>query len=126
MFRSRVKEARLRAGMTPVEAAQALGKPQSFIAKCEAGERRLHCVELQESLDIRRVPLSFFEMQSMTCLLLLLAFTARQKRPTVGTYFPLTSKCVTRSRSARSIAHIQLTSTLASSIKHFSSLWRFS
>lgn len=37
--------ARRRAGLTQAQVAQALGKPQSFVSKCESGERRVDIVE---------------------------------------------------------------------------------
>jgi transcriptional regulator with XRE-family HTH domain len=41
-----LKESRRGAGLTQLEAARLLGKPQSFISKCESGERRVDVVEL--------------------------------------------------------------------------------
>jgi transcriptional regulator with XRE-family HTH domain len=38
-------EARKKAGLTQVEVAERLGKPQSFVAKYEGGERRLDVIE---------------------------------------------------------------------------------
>ena len=43
---TRLRAARLDAGMTQVEAARAVQRPQSFISKCESGERRVDPVEL--------------------------------------------------------------------------------
>lgn len=40
-----LRSARLEKGMTQATLAQALGKPQSFIAKVENGERRLDVIE---------------------------------------------------------------------------------
>jgi transcriptional regulator with XRE-family HTH domain len=60
-FRLRLKEARLQAGLTQVQAAQALEQPQSFLSKCESGERRVDFVELQAFARLYDVPLSFFE-----------------------------------------------------------------
>ena len=40
-FRQRLKRARQEAGLTQVEAAAGLRKPQSFVSKSEAGERRV-------------------------------------------------------------------------------------
>ncbi len=42
----RLRAAREAAGLTQAEAAQALGRPQSFVSKCESGERRIDVVEL--------------------------------------------------------------------------------
>ena len=39
-------EARKKSGLTQAEVADRLGKPQSFVAKIEAGERRIDVVEL--------------------------------------------------------------------------------
>lgn len=43
-----LKAARLAAQLTQVEAAHALRKPQSYVSKCESGERRVDVVELAE------------------------------------------------------------------------------
>jgi len=40
-----LREARLKQGITQEKLAQAFGRPQSFIAKVENGERRLDVVE---------------------------------------------------------------------------------
>ena len=45
-FLHRLKEARNVAGLTQHEAAKRLHKPQSFVSKCESGERRVDFVEL--------------------------------------------------------------------------------
>ncbi len=39
-------EARRRAGLTQAEVAERLGKPQSYVAKVEGGERRLDTLEM--------------------------------------------------------------------------------
>jgi len=56
-----LKEARLQAGLTQVQAAQALEQPQSFLSKCESGERRVHFVELQTLARLYGVPIGYFE-----------------------------------------------------------------
>lgn len=45
---SRIKEARLGRCMTQDQLASALGRPQSFVAKIEVGERKLSVLELLE------------------------------------------------------------------------------
>jgi transcriptional regulator with XRE-family HTH domain len=46
-FLVRLRQARLAAGMTQVDVAKALDKPQSYVSKCETGERRVDVTELQ-------------------------------------------------------------------------------
>jgi transcriptional regulator with XRE-family HTH domain len=60
-FRSRLKEARNRAGLTQVDVAKLLRRPQSFVSKCESGERRVDYLELKEFARVYKVPISFFE-----------------------------------------------------------------
>lgn len=57
---TRLRAARLDAGMTQVEAARAVQRPQSFISKCESGERRVDPVELLELAAIYGRPLGYF------------------------------------------------------------------
>lgn len=40
-----LRDARIKKGITQVKLAEALGRPQSFIAKLENGERKLDVVE---------------------------------------------------------------------------------
>ena len=47
-FCALLRETREQAGMTQTELAKRLGKPQSFVAKFEGGERRLDVVEFLE------------------------------------------------------------------------------
>ena len=44
-FAARIVELRKEAGLTQVELAQRLGRPQSYVSKYERGERRLDVVE---------------------------------------------------------------------------------
>jgi transcriptional regulator with XRE-family HTH domain len=55
-----LREARVAAGLTQAAAATRLGKPQSFISKCESGERRVDIVELLALGKIYGVGLEFF------------------------------------------------------------------
>lgn len=43
-----------------MEAARRLGKPQSFVSKCESGERRVDFIELLALADLYEVDSSFF------------------------------------------------------------------
>ena len=45
VFRELLREARERVGLTQEELAARLGESQSFVSKCERGERRLDLVE---------------------------------------------------------------------------------
>ncbi|CAQ86362.1 MULTISPECIES: helix-turn-helix domain-containing protein [Photorhabdus] len=60
-----LREARIAKGVTQENLAQALDRPQSFIAKVENGERRLdivefvhiaHLLSLEPSVLIKRIP----------------------------------------------------------------------
>ena len=47
-----IVEARKASGLTQVEIARALGKPQSYISKVELGERRLDFAEFLELANV--------------------------------------------------------------------------
>lgn len=55
-----LRQARIESELTQTDAARLLGKHQSFIAKCEQGERRVDVVELLELCRIYGVSLSEF------------------------------------------------------------------
>jgi transcriptional regulator with XRE-family HTH domain len=59
-FRARLVQARQEAELTQVEVAKRLGRPNSFISKCELGERRVDIVELQQLAKIYRKEMDFF------------------------------------------------------------------
>jgi transcriptional regulator with XRE-family HTH domain len=59
-FLVRLHQARLDAGMTQVEVAKMLAKPQSFVSKCETGERRVDVTELQLFAAIYQRPIEDF------------------------------------------------------------------
>ena len=59
-FRERLIKARKDAGMLQGEVNDRMGKPHSFISKCELGERRVDFVELQILARIYGKNLSFF------------------------------------------------------------------
>jgi len=59
-FLRRLRQARQEAGLTQAEAAQRLGKPQSYVSKCESGERRVDVVELSDFAGLYGKGLDFF------------------------------------------------------------------
>ena len=59
-FLKRLRQARQQAGFTQVEIARALHKHQSFVSKCESGERRVDVVELEDFAKLYRRPITFF------------------------------------------------------------------
>lgn len=59
-FLERLRAARREAGLTQAQVARALRKPQSFVSKCESGERRVDVIELDEYAKIYRRPITYF------------------------------------------------------------------
>ena len=59
-FLVRLRQARTEAGLTQVEVARRLGRLQSFVSKCESGERRVDVVELAALARLYRKPLTWF------------------------------------------------------------------
>ena len=56
----RLRQARLEAGLTQVEAGNKLKKPQAYLSKIERGERRIDAVELDELAKIYNKSLDYF------------------------------------------------------------------
>lgn len=63
LFLQKLKQARLDAGLTQVEAARLLRITQSTLSKCERGERRIDVVELEEFARIYQKPITYFATQ---------------------------------------------------------------
>lgn len=59
-FLKRLTKARHDAGYLQEEVARRLGKPHSFISKCELGERRLDIIELQRLAKIYGKSINYF------------------------------------------------------------------
>lgn len=60
IFRELLLRERLSRGVTQVEMATRLGKPQSYVSKYERGERRLDFTEFLAIADILRLDVSEF------------------------------------------------------------------
>lgn len=62
LFLDLLIKARKDAGVTQEEVASRLNRPQSFVSKCENGERRIDVIELLEILDAIEVnPVTFLQ-----------------------------------------------------------------
>lgn len=60
IFRSLLVSAREKSGLTQVQIAERLGKPQSFISKYERGERRLDFPEFIELAEVIGIDIADF------------------------------------------------------------------
>jgi transcriptional regulator with XRE-family HTH domain len=49
---TRLREARLQVAITQIEVARRLRRPQSYVSKCESGERRIDVIELAEFANL--------------------------------------------------------------------------
>ena len=59
-FLRQLREARADAGLTQEQVAKSFKVPQSWVSKCEAGERRVDVVELERFARLYGKPLAFF------------------------------------------------------------------
>lgn len=59
-FLERLRQARKDKGLTQVDVAKLLGKHQSYVAKCESGERRVDIIELVEFARLYKKSLDYF------------------------------------------------------------------
>lgn len=48
LFLKHLREARLEAGLSQLQLANALGQRQTYVSKCELGDRRLDVIELRD------------------------------------------------------------------------------
>ncbi len=56
----RLRKARAEAGLTQEIASKMIGKPQSYISKCESGERRIDPIELAELAKLYKKNITYF------------------------------------------------------------------
>jgi transcriptional regulator with XRE-family HTH domain len=59
-FLERLRSARADAGLTQEQVATRIGRPQSFVSKCESGDRRVDIIELEVFADAYGKALSYF------------------------------------------------------------------
>ncbi|MBU1102493.1 helix-turn-helix transcriptional regulator [Patescibacteria group bacterium] len=59
-FITKLKQARLNAGLKQEEAAEKLSKPQSYISKIEAGQQRIDIIELKKLAKIYKKDINYF------------------------------------------------------------------
>jgi transcriptional regulator with XRE-family HTH domain len=55
-----LRQAREAAGLTQARVADELGRPQSFVSKCESGERRIDVTELATFARLYGQPVTYF------------------------------------------------------------------
>ncbi|MCK6570175.1 helix-turn-helix domain-containing protein [Myxococcota bacterium] len=64
-FLDRLRRARAESGLTQVELARAVRRPQTWVSKCELGERRVDFVELEDWAAACGKPLGYFSTRSL-------------------------------------------------------------
>jgi len=65
-FLGRLRRARRESGLTQSDVAHRLGRPQSYVSKCESGERRIDVIELALFADLYGKKLDFFVQRRLT------------------------------------------------------------
>ena len=64
-FLALLRQARIDAGLTQVQVAKRLRRTQTWVSKCELGERRVDFVELEEFASAYNKGLEFFRTGSV-------------------------------------------------------------
>lgn len=59
-FLEQLRAARSEAQLTQLQVASELGRPQSYVSKCESGERRVDVVELEAFARLYKKPIGYF------------------------------------------------------------------
>ena len=57
---AKLRKVRIEAGLSQLEVAEKLAKPQSYVSKIERGDRRLDIAELKIIAGIYKKPVSYF------------------------------------------------------------------
>jgi transcriptional regulator with XRE-family HTH domain len=81
VFLRKLRAARRESGLTQVALADRLGETQSFVSKCERGERRLDIVEVRSFCQAFGVSLAAFARQLDRTLTNASRLTAKRPRP---------------------------------------------
>jgi transcriptional regulator with XRE-family HTH domain len=68
LFLRHLRQARERAGLTQEQVAERLELTQTFVSKCERGERRLDIIELRDLCRAIEIPLAKFVAEFETAL----------------------------------------------------------
>lgn len=63
-FLNRLKAARVEAGLTQTEVSTLLNVPQSYVSKCESGERRVDVIELMDFAAVYQKSILYFTEES--------------------------------------------------------------
>ena len=66
VFLVRLRRARKEAGLTQTELALAVKRSQTWVSKCELGERRVDLVELEDLAEALGKPLEWFGTREET------------------------------------------------------------
>ncbi len=56
----KLREARLEAGMSQVDVAKAMNRPQSYLSKVECGDQRIDIIELKILANIYKKSINYF------------------------------------------------------------------
>ena len=59
-FLAKLRRAREESGLSQVQVAKLVARPQTWVSKCELGERRVDVVELEDLAAVYRKPLDWF------------------------------------------------------------------
>jgi len=62
-FLAKLRRAREEVRLTQVDAAKMLRKPQSYVSKCELGERRVDIIDLQKFAKIYKKSITYFNVK---------------------------------------------------------------
>lgn len=68
LFLSHLRAARKAKGLTQAQLAERLGETQSFVSKCERGERRIDAIELRAFCQAIGISLADFIQQLETAI----------------------------------------------------------